>query len=201
MPGCSPGVTPHCPVGERVFSTPPFQASKFVGCSWPPLPGHFQLELQLRFDISELSLRAWLEHSARHPRCSGIPLSIHFPKSTGFGACCAVWGGGLGAPGACRHRAAILAFPVGDAAGAQFSPRLCNARVHRRFSLARGPSLPGLTASPSPSMGGKGQPRHRFVSSRAQRAGCSGTSGQLVSSAWSTVPKKSLERAMGNSLH
>lgn len=169
MPGCSPGVTPHCPVGERVFSTPPFQASKFVWCSWPLLPGHFQLELQLRFDISERPLRAWLGHSARHPRCSDIPLSIHFPKSRGFGVCCAVWGGGLGAPGACRHRAAIPAFPLADAAGAQFSPRprLCNARVHRRFSLARGPSLPGPTASPSPSTAGtgdKGQPRHRFFS-------------------------------------
>lgn len=97
MPGCSPGVTPHCPVGERVFSTPPFQASKFVWCSWPLLPGHFQLELQLRFDISERPLRAWLGHSARHPRCSDIPLSIHFPKSRGL-ACAVLFGEGAWEP-------------------------------------------------------------------------------------------------------
>lgn len=121
-------------------------------------------------------------HTARASICPAI-----LPKSKGFWCVLRCLGrgpvlGGLGAPGACRHRAAIPAFPVGDAGGAQFSPQpqLCNARVHRTFSLAWGPSLPGPTPSPSPGTTGrrgKGRPWHGFVSAQARCPGCSGTSG------------------------
>lgn len=100
MPGCSPGVSPHCPTGERVFSTPPFQDSKFVGCSWALLPGHFQLELPFCFDISEHPLSACqgLGHNARHPPCSGTHLSIHFAQKQGFGCVLCCLGRGPGSP-------------------------------------------------------------------------------------------------------
>lgn len=179
MPGCSPGVNPHCPVAERVFSTLPFQDSKFVGCSWALLPWPFPT----RSCSPALIFLSIPPQGLPGAQCKAPTLlrhpSVHpfYPKARGFGVCCAVWGGGPGAPGACRHRAAIPEFPEGDAAGgAQLSPqpRLCNARVHRRFSLAWGPSLPGPSTAGT---GGKGRPRCRFVCARAQHPGCCGTSG------------------------
>lgn len=152
-------------------------------------------------------------HAAR----ASIRPSISLPKSKGFqcvpcrrGRRAVLGGGRAGTPPLPPARAitktlfrclqwpmlAGLSFPLGC--------RLCNARVHGRFSLARGPSLPSPTPSPSPgTAGGGGRGGHGrglpFCLSPASRL--LWHLGAPVGSAWTAVPKNPLERATGSSLN
>lgn len=210
MPGCSPGVSPHCPVGERVFSTPPFQDNKFVGCSLAWLPGHFQLELQACFDIPERPLRACqgLEHSARHPHCLGIHLSIHFAQKQGFLVRAVLFGEGAGAGG------------PGSPWRVPSPSRYSGVSGGRCWRGSVFPSAAALQRSSSQDVFfGMGplasrpdtitRPRHHGQTGQgaamAQICLCPSPVSwllwhlrALVSSARTTVPKKPLERAMGS---
>lgn len=154
-----------------MLSTPPFQGTGFLECFQALLPRQFPAGAAAPALISEhplglqhpLGTGVWREGPTllRHP-------SVHpslCPKARGFGACRAARGGGQcwepppsprRVPSPSRYSGVSgdrcwrgLSFPLGR--------RLCNARVHGRFSLARGPSLPGPTPAPGPgTAGGRG---------------------------------------------
>lgn len=184
-----------------------------VGTAAPALISEHPSGLQHPWGLPRAG--AW----CKAPTLLGHP-SVHpslCPKARGFSACRAAggggqcWGGGrAGTPPLPPARAitktlfrclqwpmlAGLSFPLGC--------RLCNARVHGRFSLARGPSLPSPTPSPGPgTAGGGGRGGHGrglpFCLSPASRL--LWHLGAPVGSAWTTVPKNPLERATGSSLN
>lgn len=200
MPGCSPGVNPHCPVAERVFSTLPFQDSKFVGCSWALLPWPFPTRsCSPALIFLSIPLRACQGNSARPPHFSGIPLSIRFTPKHGGLVCAVLFGEGAREP---------LARAVTEPLFRSF----------RRAMLLAGLSFPRSRGSATLEFTGgflwRGAPRFPAPAPRAQ--GARGGHGAdlsvpepsiLVAVApqgtgeFSTVPKKLLERAMGSSHH
>lgn len=157
-------------------------------------------------------------HGARHPRCSGIHPSIHlFAQKQGVSVRAVPpgeegsAGGGQGWDPPLPPARAItktlfrcLQWPMLAGLSFPLGCRLCNARVHGRFSLARGPSLPSPTPSPGPgTAGGGGRGGHGrglpFCLSPASRL--LWHLGAPVGSAWTTVPKNPLEGATGSSLN
>lgn len=115
-------------------------------------------------------------------------------------------GAGLGPPpppGACRHQNAIPVSPVADAGGAQLSPRLpaLQRSSSREVFFGTGPLAPQPDAVARPwdrGRRGQGWPRQRFAFPPEPSIP---VALAPVASAWTTVPKNPLERAMDSSLN
>lgn len=201
-----------------MLSTPPFQGSGFVGCSWALLLQQFPagaaaaLISEYPLGLQHLPGLAWGWDTVQGTRAAraSICASISLPKIKGFqcmlchsGRRAVLGGPGLGAPPVRavteplfwhfqRSMLAGLSFPLGR--------RLCNARVHGRFSLAQGPSLPGPTLSPGPGTtggGGRGSHGGGLPLCPNPASWLLWHLGALAGSTWTTVPKNPLERATG----
>lgn len=167
------------------MSTPPFQGSRFLGCSRALLPRQFPAGAAAPALISEHP------PGLRHPpgtgaRCEGPTLLCHpsvhpslCPKARGFGACRAARGGGQcwepppPPPARAVTEPLFRRFRRPMLAGAQLSPRppALQRSSSREVFFGMGPLAPRPDAGTRPRhRGRKGQRRPRW-------GFCSGTSG------------------------